>query len=45
MNNNKLKIFSGAIASVFAANAFAYDRAVFENRTTFPASVHVSYAA
>lgn len=45
MHKNILKISSGAIASIFAVNAFAYDRATVENRTTFPASVTVKYAA
>jgi hypothetical protein len=40
-----LRVVSGAVASIFATSVLAYDRATIENRTTFPASVHVSYAA
>ena len=41
-----LKTISGALAIVFATTpTFAYDRATIENRTTYPASVTVKYAA
>ena len=45
MHKNVLTISAGAIAAIFSINAYAYDKATIENRTTFPASVRVNYAA
>ena len=37
--------FLGVVTAILSFNSMAYDRAVIENRTTFPAKVHVTYAA
>ncbi len=45
MHKNILKVSSGAIACIFAVNAFAYDKAKVINMAPWPAAVTVKYAA